>query len=105
IPNQTIAISKLAAAQLSVLDHDGKTQDIAYENVQARTRTALLFNRANQIGGMVLGTGDLSEIALGWCTYNGDHMSHYNVNASIPKTLVKHLVEHAAQEYDPEVRA
>jgi len=105
IPNEVIPIGELAHAQLKALGHDGATQDVTYENVQARTRTSILFNKGNQVGGLVLGTGDLSEIALGWCTFNGDHMSHYNVNASVPKTLVEHLVEHAAQEYDPEVRA
>ncbi len=98
VPNQTTSITKLANDQLAALSHDGKTQDITYENTQARLRTALLFNRANQVGGMVLGTGDLSEIALGWCTYNGDHMSHYNVNASVPKTLVRHLVAYVASQ-------
>jgi NAD+ synthase (glutamine-hydrolysing) len=72
--------------------------DITYENVQARIRTMHLFNLANKVGGLVLGTGDLSEIALGWCTFNGDHMSNYNVNASIPKTLVKHLVQYFYKE-------
>ncbi|HTE57753.1 MAG TPA: NAD(+) synthase [Verrucomicrobiae bacterium] len=94
VPNTQIPIGKLSQEQLLALGHDGETQDITYENVQARLRTSILFNYANKAGGMVLGTGDLSEIAQGWCTYNGDHMSHYNVNASIPKTLVRHLVAH-----------
>ncbi|HSX36313.1 MAG TPA: NAD(+) synthase [Patescibacteria group bacterium] len=98
VPNQIIAIADQAQAQLAALGHDGTTQDTTYENVQARLRTSILFNRANQTNGLVLGTGDLSEIALGWCTYNGDHMSHYNVNASVPKTLVKHLVAHAVSK-------
>lgn len=98
LSNEIIPIDKLCAAQLEVLGHDGITQDITYENVQARMRTSLLFNRANQLHGLVLGTGDLSEIALGWSTFNGDHMSHYNVNASIPKTLIKHLVTHVANQ-------
>lgn len=92
VPNTQIPIGDLSHQQLLALGHDGETQDITYENVQARLRTSILFNYANKAGGMVLGTGDLSEIAQGWCTYNGDHMSHYNVNASIPKTLVRHLV-------------
>lgn len=91
-----IPIQDLVDAQLIVLGHDGKTQDITYENTQARTRTELLFNRANQVGGLVLGTGDLSELALGWCTFNGDHMSNYAVNAGIPKTLVRYIVETAS---------
>lgn len=98
ITNKEIPISDLAKEQLSVIGHDTATQDITYENTQARLRTALLFNTANQESGMVLGTGDLSEIALGWCTYNGDHMSGYNVNAGVPKTLVRHLVRHAANQ-------
>ncbi|HSX16896.1 MAG TPA: NAD(+) synthase [Patescibacteria group bacterium] len=104
IPNQVIPITKLAQEQLAALGHDGNIQDVTYENVQARVRTSILFNRANQVNGLVLGTGDLSEIALGWCTYNGDHMSHYNVNASIPKTLVRHLVAYAAKTQSPAAR-
>lgn len=96
LPNEVVPIAELCAAELKALTHDGVTQDVTYENVQARMRTSLLFNRANQLRGLVLGTGDLSEIALGWSTFNGDHMSHYNVNASIPKTLIKHLVAHVA---------
>ncbi len=74
------------------IDHDPEVQDVTYENCQARERTQILMDYANKVGGMVLGTGDLSELALGWATYNGDHMSMYNVNCSIPKTLAKHLV-------------
>lgn len=74
------------------IGHDPSVHDITYENAQARQRTYLLMDIANQRGGMVLGTGDLSELALGWATYNGDHMSMYGVNAGIPKTLVRHLV-------------
>ena len=94
VANEEIPIDLLADAQLQALQHDG-TEDVTYENTQARLRQALVFNKANQLNGLALGTGDLSEIALGWCTYNGDHMSHYNVNASIPKTLVRTLVSHA----------
>lgn len=103
IPNEEIAIGELADAQLAALSHTGD-QDVTFENTQARIRTALLFNRANQNGGMVLGTGDLSEIALGWCTFGGDHLSHYNVNASIPKTLVRHLVRHASTQVGDDAR-
>ena len=71
--------------------------DVTYENVQARERTQILMNIANKEGGLVVGTGDLSELALGWCTYNGDHMSMYSVNCSIPKTLVKRLVNWFAE--------
>src|SRR5205085_3610750 len=78
-----------------------RRQDLVFENIQARMRTSLLMNR-----GFVIGTGDVSELALGWCTYNGDHMSMYNPNCSIPKTLVKFLVEWAARnEYEGEARA
>ena len=71
--------------------------DVTYENSQARERTQLLMDIANQTGGMVLGTGDLSELALGWATYNGDHMSMYGINASVPKTLVKYVTLYFAQ--------
>jgi NAD+ synthase (glutamine-hydrolysing) len=74
--------------------------DITFENVQAGERTSHLFRLANLTGGLVLGTGDLSELALGWCTYGvGDHMSHYNVNASVPKTLIQHLVRWVAETH------
>ena len=73
-----------------------ENQDVTFENAQARERTQVLMDVANQTGGLVIGTGDLSELALGWATYNGDHMSMYGVNASIPKTLVRHLVSYVA---------
>ncbi|MBP1594510.1 MAG: nadE, partial [Bacteroidetes bacterium] len=79
------------------IDHDINVHDVTYENSQARERTQILMDVANQTGGMVIGTGDLSELALGWATYNGDHMSMYGVNVSIPKTLVKHLVDWVSQ--------
>jgi NAD+ synthase (glutamine-hydrolysing) len=75
---------------------DSSVHDVTYENCQARERTQILMDASNQTGGIVIGTGDLSELALGWCTYNGDHMSMYAVNASIPKTLVRHLVQWVA---------
>ncbi|HPD00685.1 MAG TPA: NAD(+) synthase, partial [Acetivibrio sp.] len=74
------------------IGHDPAVHDVTYENVQARERTQILMDIANKEGGLVIGTGDLSELALGWCTYNGDHMSMYSVNCSIPKTLVRYLV-------------
>lgn len=74
------------------IGHDPEVRDVTYENCQARERTQILMDVASQEGGMVLGTGDLSELALGWATYNGDQMSMYGVNASVPKTLVKYLV-------------
>ncbi|GAE88899.1 NAD synthetase [Acetivibrio straminisolvens JCM 21531] len=78
------------------IGHDPAIHDVTYENVQARERTQILMDIANKEGGLVIGTGDLSELALGWCTYNGDHMSMYAVNASIPKTLVSFLVKWVA---------
>lgn len=75
------------------IGHDEKIFDVTYENVQARERTQILMDTANKIGGLVIGTGDLSELEIGWCTYNGDHMSMYGVNSSIPKTLVKYIIE------------
>ena len=78
------------------IGHDMENHDVTYENCQARERTQVIMDIANQAGGMVIGTGDLSELALGWATYNGDHMSMYAVNTSIPKTLVRHLVQYYA---------
>ncbi|MBQ7024722.1 MAG: NAD(+) synthase [Akkermansia sp.] len=87
------------------LDFDPALRTNTYENVQARERTKLLMNLANKTGGMVVGTGDLSEIALGWATYNGDHMSMYGVNCSIPKSLIRCLIEYAATQAEPELAA
>lgn len=81
------------------IGHDPQVYDVTYENVQARMRTLILMNTANKEGGLVVGTGDLSELALGWCTYNGDHMSMYAVNVSIPKTLVRYMIEAQAEDY------
>ncbi len=86
-----ISISAAVAQHLEDLNHESET-DVVFENAQARERTQILFNHANQVGGIVVGTGDLSELALGWCTYNADHMSSYNVNASVPKTMMAYLV-------------
>ncbi len=93
-----IDITRGATRNLRDLGHDARTPDITYENAQARYRTTLLMNRANQKGGFVVGTGDLSELALGWCTFNGDHISNYGVNASVPKTLVRYVVTWAAEQ-------
>ena len=82
------------------IGHDMAVHDVTYENSQARERTQILMDIANQAGGIVVGTGDLSELALGWATYNGDHMSMYGVNAGVPKTLIRHLVKHAATTVD-----
>ena len=92
----------------SVLQHfkdigyDASVHDATYENAQARERTQILMDLSNQLGGLVIGTGDLSELALGWCTYNGDHMSMYAVNASVPKTLIQYLVSYAAETAEDE---
>ncbi len=88
-----VSISEHVMDHLHLFGHDGKTEDLTYENAQARARTMLLMNMANQYNGIVLGTGDLSEIALGWSTYNGDQMSMYNVNGGLPKTLVRFMIE------------
>lgn len=86
------------------LGHDENIRDVLFENAQARERTQILMDAANQSGGLVIGTGDLSEIALGWCTYNGDHISMYGINAGIPKTLVQYIVEWAAdKEFSGEI--
>jgi len=87
-----ISIAAAVTQHFADIEHDPNVQDVTYENCQARERTQILMDYANKVGAMVLGTGDLSELALGWATYNGDHMSMYNVNCSIPKTLAKHLV-------------
>ena len=87
-----ISISAAVTQHFKDIGHDVGNHDVTYENSQARERTQILMDFSNKVGGLVLGTGDLSELALGWATYNGDHMSMYNVNVSIPKTLVRHLV-------------
>ena len=87
-----ISIADAVRQHFKDIGHDPMNHDVTYENSQARERTQILMDFSNKVGGLVLGTGDLSELALGWATYNGDHMSMYNVNVSIPKTLVRHLV-------------
>jgi NAD+ synthase (glutamine-hydrolysing) len=87
-----IPIAAAVHQHFSDIGHDPQDFDVVYENSQARERTQILFDIANQVKGIVVGTGDLSELALGWCTYNADHMANYGVNGSVPKTLVKHLV-------------
>ena len=91
-----VSIAKAVMQHFADIDHDASIHDVTYENSQARERTQILMDIANQANGFVIGTGDLSELALGWATYNGDHMSMYAVNASVPKTLVRHLVRHYA---------
>ncbi len=92
-----ISISDAVIQHFKDISHDIDVHDITYENSQARERTQILMDIANQEGGLVVGTGDLSELALGWATYNGDHMSMYGVNCSIPKTLVRYLVSYESQ--------
>ncbi len=91
-----VSIDAAVRQHFADIGHDERVQDVTYENSQARERTQILMDIANQEGGLVIGTGDLSELALGWATYNGDHMSMYGVNASVPKTLVRHLVRYVA---------
>jgi NAD+ synthase (glutamine-hydrolysing) len=88
---ETIDITKACLQHFKDIGHDAENHDVTYENVQARMRTMVLMNKANQTGGIVLGTGDMSEIALGWSTYNGDHMSMFGVNAGVPKTVVRNV--------------
>ena len=88
---ETIDITKACLQHFKDIGHDPGNHDVTYENVQARMRTMVLMNKANQTGGIVLGTGDMSEIALGWSTYNGDHMSMFGVNAGVPKTVVRNV--------------
>ncbi|MBR5392087.1 MAG: NAD(+) synthase [Prevotella sp.] len=95
-----INIAKAVMQHFEDIGHDPKVHDVTYENAQARERTQILMDLTNQIGGFVVGTGDLSELALGWATYNGDHMSMYGVNASVPKTLIQYLVRYVAEEME-----
>ena len=91
-----ISIKNACIQHMKDIEHDADIKDITYENTQARERTQILFDMANKHGKLLVGTGDLSELAMGWCTYNGNHMSMYGVNASVPKTLVRYLVEYVA---------
>lgn len=93
-----VRIADAVRQHFADLGHDESIHDVTYENCQARERTQVLMDYANKTNGIVIGTGDLSELALGWCTYNGDHMSMYGVNSSIPKTLVRYLVQWFAEE-------
>lgn len=100
-----ISIKDSVTQHFKDIDHDINVHDITYENGQARERTQILMDLSNKLNGMVIGTGDLSELALGWATYNGDHMSMYGVNVSIPKTLIKYLVQYVADnEVDDDSR-
>ena len=93
-----ISIRESVTKHFEDIGHDINVHDVTYENGQARERTQILMDVANKVNGIVIGTGDMSELALGWATYNGDHMSMYGVNASVPKTLVRHLVRYYAEE-------
>ncbi|MEI3405743.1 MAG: NAD(+) synthase [Christensenellales bacterium] len=99
----TIPIAPAVVQHFSDIGQNPDVHDIAYENSQARERTQIIMDYANKIGGLALGTGDLSELALGWCTYNGDQMSMYNMSASVPKTLIRHLVRYAGGKLGGEI--
>ena len=100
-----VRIADSVASHFRDIGHDMEDHSVTYENAQARERTQVLMDISNQTGGLVVGTGDMSELALGWATYNGDHMSMYGVNASVPKTLVRHLVRYCADtEKDQELQ-
>lgn len=100
VTSKEISIKSACIGHMQDIEHDENIKDITYENTQARERTQILFDMANKHGKLLVGTGDLSELAMGWCTYNGDHMSMYGVNASVPKTLVRYLVEYVANVSD-----
>ncbi|SFV90460.1 NAD synthetase / Glutamine amidotransferase chain of NAD synthetase [hydrothermal vent metagenome] len=87
-----VDITDISLKEFEAIEHDKEELSVTYENVQARARTSILMNMANKVGGLVIGTGDLSEIALGWSTYNGDHMSMYALNSGIPKTLIQYVI-------------
>lgn len=100
ITTKEISIKEACIQHFKDIEHDISTHDVTYENTQARERTQILMDIANKHNGLVVGTGDLSELALGWATYNGDHISMYGVNSGVPKTLVRYLVDWASHETD-----
>ena len=100
---EEVSIREAVLVHFKDIGHDPECHDVTYENAQARERTQVLMDIANRIGGLVIGTGDMSELALGWATYNGDHMSMYGVNAGVPKTLLRHLVKYYADTCGNEV--
>ena len=102
---RVVDIKASVTQHLKDIGHDGETPDVTYENAQARERTQVIMDIANMTGGLVVGTGDLSELALGWATYNGDHMSMYSVNGSVPKTMVRRITEVYSGEHQGEVSA
>ena len=102
---RVVDIRKSVEQHFLDIGHDISVTDVTFENAQARERTQVLMDLANEYGGMVVGTGDLSELALGWATYNGDHMSMYDVNGGVPKTLMRHVVRTFAEDSeDPALR-
>ena len=105
VTSREISIRDACLQHFKDIGHNPDVHDVTYENVQARERTQILMDYANKVGGLVIGTGDLSELALGWCTYNADHMSMYGINAGIPKTLVRYLVTWVAETVDAGSRA
>ena len=102
---RSVNISASVRQHFADIGHDESVTDVTYENSQARERTQVLMDIANELGGIVVGTGDLSELALGWATFNGDHMSMYGVNASVPKTLVRYIVAHEMNNCDEKTAA
>lgn len=97
VPLEEISINAAVTQHLKDLSHPASARDVVFENAQARERTQILFNQANRLSALVVGTGDLSELALGWCTFNADHMANYNVNAGVPKTMMSYLVRWYAE--------
>ena len=102
---EEVDIKEAVTVHFGDIGQDMDCHDVTYENGQARERTQVLMDIANRVGGLVIGTGDMSELALGWATYNGDHMSMYGVNAGVPKTLVRHLVQYYADTCDDKALA
>ena len=99
-----VNIKEAALQHFKDIGHDVNDIDVTYENTQARERTQILMDYANKSGGIVIGTGDLSELALGWCTYNGDHMSMYGLNSSIPKTQIRPLISYYAENCSDKIK-
>lgn len=104
VSTREISIKDACIQHFKDIGHDKDVKDVTYENAQARERTQILFNVANKEGKIVVGTGDMSELAMGWCTYNGDHMSMYGVNASVTKTLVRRIVKYISKTADEKCR-
>jgi NAD+ synthase (glutamine-hydrolysing) len=101
---RTVDIKRAVSVHFEDIGHDENVRDVTYENAQARERTQVIMDIANDLGGIVVGTGDLSEVALGWSTYNGDHMSMYGVNADVPKTLIRGIVSYVASTMEGDAK-